>query len=68
MIAQEIVEIWHHIIGGLEQHLCYIADDSEEFLPSLRVAISLDERQHETLLLRSGIKVNILGRQISVDQ
>jgi hypothetical protein len=61
MIAQEIVEIWHHIIGGLEQHLWYIVDDSEEFLPSLRVAISLDERQHETLLLRSGIKVKRRG-------
>ena len=64
MIAQELFRIWHHIIGALEQHLWCIVDDSEEFLPSLRVAISLDERQHETLLLRSGIKVNILGRQI----
>ena len=61
MIAQEIFRIWHHIIGALEQHLWYIVDDSEEFLPSLRVAISLDERQHETLLLRSGIKVKRRG-------
>ena len=61
MIAQEIVEIWHHIIGALEQHLWYIVDDTDDFLPSLRVAISLDERQYGTLLLRSGIKVKRRG-------
>ena len=61
MIAQEIVEIWHHIIGALKQHLWYIADDTDDFLPSLRVAISLDERQYGTLLLRSGIEVKRRG-------
>jgi hypothetical protein len=57
MIAQEIAEIWNGILGSLERYLWYIVDDTDDFLPSLRVAISLDERQYDTLLLRSGIRV-----------
>ena len=26
MIAKELVEIWHHIIDGIGDHLWYIAD------------------------------------------
>ena len=50
MIAQELLQIWQRIAGCLKTHLWYIIDDSEEFLPALQVAISLDERQYETLL------------------
>ena len=63
-MKENLVEIWRQLLRGVQQDIWYIVDDSEEFLPSLRVAISLDERQHETLLLRSGMKVNIMGRQI----
>ena len=58
MIAQELFQIWHHIIGALEQHLWYIVDDNEAFLPSLRVAISLNERQYDELLQRSAFAGN----------
>jgi hypothetical protein len=57
MIAQDIAEIWNGILGSLERQLWYIVGDTNDFLPSLRVAISLDERQYDTLLLRSGIRV-----------
>lgn len=69
MIAQELFQIWHHNIGALEQHLWYIVDDNEAFLPSLRVAISLNERQYDELLQRSAIKVKRGGLfGISTDQ
>ena len=70
MISQEIVEILNSILGSLEPQLWYIVKDAaDDFLPSLRVAISLDERQYETLLLRSGIKVKRGGLfGISTDQ
>lgn len=70
MIAQELIQIWHHIIGTLEQHLWYIVDNIEAFLPSLRVAISLNERQHKELLQRSGSRVKESGglHRISTDQ
>jgi|GWRWMinimDraft_5_1066013.scaffolds.fasta_scaffold07566_2 hypothetical protein len=69
MIAQELFQIWHHIIGALEQHLWYIVDDNEAFLPSLRVAISLNERQYDELLQRSAIKFKRGGLfGISTDQ
>jgi len=57
MIAQEIAEIWNGIFRSLERHLWFIVDDTDDFLPSLRVAISLNERQYDTLLLRSGIEL-----------
>jgi len=59
MIAQELVEIWHRIIGGLEQYLWYIVDDTEEFLPSLWVAISFNHMQSDTLLLISALIVKM---------
>ena len=69
MSLQEIVEIWNSILGSLEPQLWYIVEDTDDFLPSLKVAISLDERQYETLLLRSGIKVKRGGLfGISTDQ
>jgi hypothetical protein len=69
MISQEIVEIWNSILGSLEPQLWYIVEDTDDFLPSLRVAISLDERQYDTLLLRSGIRVKRGGLYgISTDQ
>ena len=69
MISQEIVEIWNSILGSLEPQLWYIVEDTDDYLPSLRVAISLDERQYDTLLLRSGIRVKRGGLYgISTDQ
>ena len=69
MIAQELFQIWHHNIGALEQHLWYIVDDNEAFLPSLRVASSLNERQYDELLQRSAIKFKRGGLfGISTDQ
>ena len=69
MIAQEIAEIWNGILGSLERQLWYIVEDTDEFLPSLRVAISLDERQYDTLPQRSGIRVKRRGLfGISTDQ
>ena len=69
MIAQDIAEIWNGILGSLERQLWCIVEDTDDFLPSLRVAISLDERQYDTLLLRSGIRVKRGGLYgISTDQ
>ena len=69
MISQEIVEIWNSILGSLEPQLWYIVEDTDDYLPSLRVAISLDERQYDTLLLRSDIRVKRGGLYgISSDQ
>ena len=55
IIAQELIEIWKQLLGGLQQDIWYIIDDSEEFLPSLQMAISLNALEYETLLLSSGI-------------
>ena len=69
MIAQDIAEIWNGILGSLERQLWCIVEDTDDFLPSLRVAISLNERQYDTLLLRSGIRVKRRGLYgISTDQ
>ena len=68
MISQEIVEIWNSILGSLEPQLWYIVEDTDDFLPSLRVAISLDERQYDTLLLRSGIRVKRLRSDSTLSQ
>ena len=51
MIQQEIVEIWRRIASDLEPRLWYIVDDTEEFSPSLREAIGLNQEQYESLLL-----------------
>jgi hypothetical protein len=68
IIAQDIAEIWNGIFGSLERQLWFIVDNTDDFLPSLRVAISLDERQHEKLLLRSGIRVKRLRSDSTLSQ
>jgi hypothetical protein len=42
IIEQELVEIWRQLLRGVQQDIWYIVDDSEEFLPSLQMAISLN--------------------------
>ena len=51
MISQELVDIWSRIARDLEPRLWYIVDDTEEFSPSLRKAIGLNQEQYESLLL-----------------
>ena len=55
IIEQELVQIWKQLLRGVPQDIWYIIDDSEEFLPSLQMAISLNALEYETLLLSSGI-------------
>ena len=51
MISQELVDIWSRIARVLEPRLWYIVNDTEEFSPSLREAIGLNQEQYESLLL-----------------
>ena len=55
IIEQDLVQIWKQLLRGVPQDIWYIIDDSEEFLPSLQMAISLNALEYETLLLSSGI-------------
>jgi hypothetical protein len=55
IIQQELVEIWKQLLRGVQQDIWYIVDDSEEFLPSFQMAISLNALEYEKLLLSSGI-------------
>ena len=55
IIEQELVQIWKQLLRGVQRDIWYIIDDSEEFLPSLQMAISLNALEYETLLLSSGI-------------
>ena len=66
MIQQELVEIWRRIASDLEPRLWYIVDDTEEFSPSLRVAIGLDQNQYESLLLASGIRVKLRDKRFGL--
>ena len=57
MISRELVDIWSRIARDLEPRLWYIIDDTQEFSPSLREAIGLNQDQYAALLLSSGIRV-----------
>jgi hypothetical protein len=57
MISRELVDIWSRIARDLEPRLWYIVDDTNEFSPSLREAIGLNQEQYESLLISSGIRV-----------
>ena len=55
IIAQELLEIWKQLLGGLQQEFWHSVISNDDFACNLQAATNLTEEEYNTLLLSSGI-------------
>ena len=55
IIAQELLQIWKQLFGGLQQEFWHAVIADDDFACNLQAATNLTEEEYNTLLLSSGI-------------
>jgi len=61
MASPEIIDILQQVFLRLPPGIWFIVDDTDEFSPSLRKAVSLNANRYKNLLILSGIMFNFGG-------